>query len=157
MSDATPQLTIRLDVRRKLIPLEVFAVLHGLRLRDALGLVDDQKLWPCFNLSIFTRRNRKVHLFRGSFESYEPGRMSARSNLEAVIAAILPPLGVAPPASATIRGAELQFRWCCSNKQIFLLMKEGELVEVGRRQNSQNDSPRISYASAAAFLERRLL
>jgi hypothetical protein len=119
-------------------------------------LVDDFKLWPAFNLATSMDGRRKIHLWRGCVEQYEPGRKMRRGKLADIIAAILPPLGSKPAATETVRGSELTFRFCCCHNRIADLVCAGELCEVGRH-SPVSQTPRISYASAAKFLESRVI
>jgi len=147
---------LRLHPRRTLIPLEFFGILHGVKLDDALDLVDDFKLRPAFNLATSVDGRRKIHLWRGCIEGYEPGRKMPRGKLADIIAGILPPLEGKPVASVTVHGSELTFRFCCCHKRIADLLSAGELCEVGSH-NPISQTPRISYASAAKFLESRVI
>ena len=147
---------LNLPPLRRLIPAQVFGIFHGMRMRDVFDLVEDGSLWPAFNLATRTDGRRKIHLPRAVLESYEPDRVAPKDDLAQVIASILPPLGLSKPDAATIRGGDLCFRWCCSYKRVMQLVRAGELREVGRH-NSVRESPKISWASAAKFLERRVL
>lgn len=143
---------LQLHPRRTLIPLEVFCVLHGLKLTRAYDLVDEFSLWPAFNLATSVGGRRKIHLWRGCVEVYDPYRTMPRGELADVIAAILPPLGEPP----TVRGCELTFRFCCSHSRILDLVRAGELREFGS-PHGHGKTYRITYASAARFLESRLV
>ncbi len=147
---------LRLHPRRTLVPLEFFGVLHGVKLDDALALVDDFKLGPAFNLSTSLDGRRKIHVWRECLEHYQAGRKMAKRKLAEIIAAVLPPLGKSPAAFPTVRGSELTFRFCCCHKRIADWVCAGELREVGCHDRV-NQTAYISYESAAQFLESRLL
>lgn len=149
--------TLRLDSRRKLLPLEFFSVLHGVDTGRAVELVENHVLWPCFNLARLTTGKRKIHVWRGSVEAWQPGQLdTSRPDLAVIIAAALPLLGVAPATSVTIRAVELGRRFCLGAETISNFIRAGELLEVGRHDPAR-ESPRVSYVSAASFLERRVL
>jgi hypothetical protein len=155
-SSLTGGSTFRLHPRRTLIPLEVFCVLHGLKLTRAYGLVDNFSVWPAFNLATSLGGRRKIHLWRGCVEVYDPYREMPRGKLADIIAAVLPPLENPPVAAPTVRGCELTFRFCCSHNRIQDLVRAGELREFGRHHGVGQTS-RITYASAVKFLESRVV
>jgi hypothetical protein len=148
--------TLRLHPLRTLIPLEFFGVLQGLKLTRAYELVDDFRIWPAFNLATNMDGRRKIHLWRGCVEQYQPRRIMPKGKLADIIAAILPPLGNPPPAAPMVRGSDLTFRFCCSHSRIQDLVRAGELREFGRHPRD-GQSCSISYASAAKFLETRVV
>jgi len=147
---------LRVDPRRKLLPLAFFCVMTGLDTSAAMDLVEDGRLFPAFNIARVATGKREVRVWRGAIESWRPdGPPPPRPALESVIGASLPILGVAPASNVTIVGIDLVRRWSVGRLFICRLIDAGELREVGRHGN--NESPRISYASAAKFLERRAI
>jgi hypothetical protein len=148
--------TFRLHPRRTLIPMDVFCVLHGLKVARAYDLVDNFSVWPAFNLATSLGGRRKIHLWRGCVEVFDPYREMPRGKLADIIAAVLPPLEDPAAAAPTVRGCELTFRFCCSHNRIVDLVRAGELREFGRHHGVGQTS-RITYASAARFLESRVV
>jgi hypothetical protein len=115
------------------------------------------RLRPAWNLAVSAIGKRKIHLWRVAVESGLPTQDAApEPDLAAIIAAALPMLGIAPAATVTISAVDLAFRFCVGQGLISKLLAAGELREIGRH-SPINETPRISYASAAAFLERRVL
>ncbi len=124
-------------------------------MREAIQLVESQTVWPAFNLGEHAAGKREIRVWKGCLD-YQSGHAPApKPQLAEIISAALPLMGVAPPASVTIAGADLARRFCLARVTIGKLIAAGELREVGR--HSQNESPRVAYTSAAQFLERRVL
>jgi hypothetical protein len=141
---------------RKLLPLAAFMLLYGLDSKVAIAVVDAGALWPCFNVAVRANSRRLIRVWRDSVVSYEAGKFVPRPKLAGVIASILPRLGLAPAASVTVKGVELARRFFVKADTISNLTRAGELSEVGTHCRA-NQSARISYVSAAKFLERRLV
>jgi hypothetical protein len=138
-------------------------VLFGLEPVEAIEAVDACSLWPAFNLAVLDSnltqhdgRRRLIRVWRGAVETFRPGESAPKADVAGVITAVLPPLGVAPPASVTVRAVELAYRWSVSRIHIARLISARELKEVGRH-DPVNESPRVSYDSAKRFLEARIL
>jgi hypothetical protein len=146
---------LRLNKIRKLIPLEWVAVLHGVDRDFLLELAEQGEFWT-FNLATRTEGRRKLHVTRSFAETFERDRIPPRGNLQSEIALALPPLGIAPAAKVTVRATELARRWCLDADSINVLIRAGELQQIGTHSPA-NESPRVSYTSAAEFLERRAL
>jgi hypothetical protein len=146
---------LRLSKVRKLIPLEWVAVLHGLDRDYLMNLAEEGEMWS-FNLSTRAEGRRKLHLTRSFVEAFQPDHIPTRGNLQAEIALALPPVGIAPASKVTIRATELARRWCLDSDTINVLIRAGELHQIGKH-SPVNESPRVSYDSAAHFLERRSL
>jgi hypothetical protein len=146
---------LRLDVRRKLLPLAFFCVLTGLDFRAAVELVENRILAPAWNLASSEMGRRTIRVWRGSVETWNDGPTGPKPDLQNVIRAALPMTGVADIAKVTIPGADLARRFCLSRMFIPVLIKAGEFREVGR--HGMNQTGRVSYASAKSFLERRCL
>ncbi len=123
--------------------------------REAMELIDDHR-FVAFNVSQHARGRREIRIWRGCVESYLPGKpRSAKPKLDDVIAGTLPPLGIANPNAAFIRGADLARRVCFSRIMVALLIESGQLREIGK--HSGNESPRVAWGSAAQFLRERAL
>jgi hypothetical protein len=152
---APPEL--RINGRRKLVPISFFSVAYGIDQKGAVQLIENQILWPCFNLGVSANGKRHICVWRKAIETFQPDRTTTQHpKLEQVIADVLPSLGLTRADKATIRGSELYFRWSISLKTFSDLLRAGELREVGKRA-SPCESPRIAWTSAAEFLKRRLL
>ena len=149
--------TLSLHRDRGLVPLSIPAVVFGLSGDELNAAVDEGTLYPCFNLAVRENAAREIRVWRVAVEKFRTGARAALVNLAEVIDAVLPALGMAPVASATIRAVDLAFRWCLNRQTVHRLIRAGELKLVGRWGRGPGQSPRVSYASAVEFLKRRLL
>jgi hypothetical protein len=146
---------LRLDARRKLLPLAFFCVLTGLDFRAAVELVENRVLAPAWNLASSEMGRRTIRVWRGSVETWNDGPTGPKQDLENVIRSALPMLGIADLAKVTVPGADLARRFCLSRMFIAVLTRSGLLREVGR--HGRSETPRISYLSAKNLLETRIL
>jgi hypothetical protein len=147
-------LGLRINGRRKLLPLEFFCVLHGVSPRQAVEFAEDGKLWPAINFAVRDDGKRLIRLWRGAVESWEPDQSkSQRPQLQDVIARTLPALGLAAAEKVTIGPTELSWRVCVKIDTVASLVRAGELRAVA----SAGETPRITYLSVADFIQRRLL
>ncbi len=151
-----PPTALQLDPRRKLLPLQVFSLVHAVDFEVALALVEDHRLWPAFNLASAASGKRKIHLWRGTVENFRQGQPCPKPKLEPIIDSILPILGLTPAATATIRAVDLGRCFCLTTDSIAKMIRLGELTEVGGHDPAM-ESPHISRPSIVAFLSRRIL
>jgi hypothetical protein len=96
-----PALVPAIPARRKLLPLAFFGVLFGVEPIELIEEVDARILRPAFNLAVLDSRRRMIRVWRGAIENFQPGEASPKGDVASVITAILPPLGIAPPASVS--------------------------------------------------------
>jgi hypothetical protein len=147
---------LRLDARRKLLPLAFFCVVSGIEMREAAILAEERTLFPCFNFATHENGRRELRVWRGAVESWTPdGPSVPKPDLETVVALVLPMLGINSPGRATVAGADFARRCCLSRVFINVLIGAGHLAVVGKR--SLNATPRLSYASLKTFLLSRAL
>jgi hypothetical protein len=153
-SPAAPQTLI--PARRKLLPIVFPMVLFGVDEDGAVALAESGAIWA-FDLSGGRMGKRKLHFYRDDLLNYREGAAKKIVGVENVISSILPFLGDKAPAAASIRAIELSWRWCLCSSVISELLSSGELREVSPRARGAGISPQVSYSSAFAFLERRVV
>jgi hypothetical protein len=157
---------LKLGPRRMLIPLEFCMVTFSRDEDQVLELVENGVLAPSWNLA--TRadgRRRKIHIWRGAVEDYDPeddnlGGVAApphRAELDDIIDLCLPSDLRSPTSElSSVRGTELAWRFCCSMDLIADLIRDGELAQAGPAARPK-ESPQILRASVTQFLRRRAL